>query len=94
MVDDDDDEGGNGDDAGDNGAIAMMVDVDVMEGGLTSSGLGVPPLFSKPRDQPYPTQPYATKLLPFHSFTNPGTISYEFPTVSAGDGAIGIGMPY
>ena len=38
----------------------MNVDVDVLEDRLTSSG--TPPLLSEPPDQPYPMQPYATKL--------------------------------
>ena len=45
------------------------VDVDILEGGLTSSG--VSPLLSEPHDQPYPTQPYATKLLQFHNLQIP-----------------------
>ena len=93
MVNDDDDEGDNGDDAGDDRVKARMVDVDIMEGGLISLGLGVPPLLSEPHDQPYPTQPYITKLLQFHSFTNPNTILYKFPTVDTGDDAMGRGMP-
>ena len=69
------------------------VDVDVLEGrGPTS--LGLPPSLSEPHDPPYPTQPYATKPSKFHSFINPDTIPYEFPTVDAGDGAMGRGMPY
>ena len=81
IVDDDDDERGDGDDAGADGTMARMVNVDVMGGGLTSLGLGVPPLFSKPHDQPYLMQPYATKPLQFHSFTDPDTTPYKFPTV-------------
>ena len=74
-------------------AIAMDgdMDVDVLGGGLTS--LGAPPSLSEPPDQPYPTQPYATKLLQFHSFINCDTTPYKFPTVGAGDGAMGREMP-
>ena len=93
MVDDDNDEQGDGDDAGADEAMARMVDVDVMGSGLTSSGLGVPPLLSKPHDQPYPMQPYTTKPCQFHSFTDPDTTPYKFPTVGTGDDAIGRGMP-
>ena len=55
--------------------------------------MGLLSLLSEPHDQPYPTQPYATKPLQFHSVTNPDTIPYKFPTVGAGDDAMGRGMP-
>ena len=74
-----------------NAITTMEVDVDVLGGGLTSSG--APPLLSEPHDQPYPTQPYATKPSQFPNFTNCDTIPYKFPTVGAGDGAMGRGMP-
>ena len=54
-------------------AMVIGVDVDVMGGELTSLGSRVLSSFSKPRDQPYPIQPYTTKLLQFHSFTNSDT---------------------
>ena len=75
-------------------AIAMDgdMDVDVLGGRLTSSE--TPPSLSKPPDQPYLMQPYATKLLQFHIFTNYDTTPYKFPTVGAGDSAMGKGMPY
>ena len=73
-----------------NAIATMEVDVDVLGGGLTS--LGASPLLSEPHDQPYPTQPYATKPLQFHNFTNCDTIPYKLPTVSARDGAMGRGM--
>ena len=69
----------------------MEVDVDVLGGGLTSSG--VPPSLSEPHDPPYPTQPYATKPLQFHNFTNSDTTPYKPPMVGARDGAMGRGMP-
>ena len=80
-----DGEVGNGDRDG-NGADEGF-NVDVMGGELTS--LGVPPLLSEPHDQPYSTQPYATKLSQFHSFTNPNAIPYKFPTVGTRDSAMG-----
>ena len=61
-------------------------------GGQPTS-LGLLSSLSEPHDQPYPTQPYATKPSQFHSVTNPDTIPYEFPTVGAGDGVMGRGMP-
>ena len=67
------------------------MDVDILEGGLTC--LRLPPSLSKPYDPPYPMQPYAIKPLQFHSFMNYDTTPYKFPTVSAGDGAMGRGMP-
>ena len=39
---------------------------------------------SEPHDQPYPTQPYATKPSQFPNFTNCDTLPYKFPTVGAG----------
>ena len=69
----------------------MNVDVDILGGGLTS--LRAPPSLSEPHDQPYPMQPYATKPSQFHNFTNCDTTPYKFPTVSAGDSAMGRGMP-
>ena len=69
----------------------MNVDVAVIGGGLTSSG--PPPSLSKPHDQPYPTQPYATKPSQFRNFTNCDTNPYKFPMVGAGDSAMGRGMP-
>ena len=80
------DGGGNGDDCTDEG-----VGVDVI--GKEPTSLGVPPLLSEPHDLPYPTQPYATKLSQFHNSTNPNTTPYRFPTVGAGDGTMGRGMP-
>ena len=71
MVNDDDDKRGNGDDAGDNRAVAKMVNVDVMGGGLTSSGSGVPLSLSKPHDQLYPMQPYTIKPLQFYNLRIP-----------------------
>ena len=81
-------------DGGDGVGICVGVHVNGRGGGLTSSGLGVPPSLSKLHDPPYPTQPYTTKPLQFHDFTNPNTTRYKFPTVGAGDGAMGRGMPY
>ena len=75
-----------------NAIAAMEVDVDILGGGLTSSG--VLPSLSEPHDQPYPTQPYATKPSQFRNFMNHDTTPYKFPTVGAGDGAMGRGMPY
>ena len=69
----------------------MNVDIDVLGGGLTSSG--VSPSLNEPHDQPYPTQPYTTKPSQFCNFTNRDTTPYKFPTVGAGDGAMGKGMP-
>ena len=54
---------------------------------------GLLSLLSEPHDQPYPTQPYATEPSQFHDPTNPNTTPYKFPTVGAGDGAMGRGMP-
>ena len=54
---------------------------------------GLLSLLSEPHDQLYPTQPYATKPSQFHESTNPNTTPYKFPTVGAGDGAMGRGMP-
>ena len=47
---------------------------------------------SEPHDQPYPMQPYATEPSQFHDPTNPNTTPYKFPTVGAGDSAMGRGM--
>ena len=74
-----------------NANVNINVDVDILGGGLNSSG--TPPSFSEPHDQPYPMQPYATKLLQFCNFTNHDTHPYKFPMVGAGDGAMGRGMP-
>ena len=49
-------------DGGDGMGICVEVDADSKGSRLTSSGSRVPPLLSKPRDPPYPMQPYATKL--------------------------------
>ena len=74
-----------------NAIVTMDVDVDILGGGLTSSG--APPLLSEPHDPPYPMQPYVTKSLQFHNFTNPNTTCYKFPTDSARDSAMGKEMP-
>ena len=59
-------------------AIATMdVGIDILGGGLTS--LGASPSLSKPHDQPYPTQPYITKLSQFHNFTNCDTNPLRTP---------------
>ena len=44
-------------------------DVDILAGGLTN--LRLAPSLDKPHDQPYPTQPYATKLSQFCNLTKP-----------------------
>ena len=75
-------------------AMVMGVHVDVMGRELTSSGSGVLSSLSKPHDQPYPTQPHAIKPSQSCSFTNSDTTPYKFPTVGAGDGVMGRGMPY
>ena len=73
------------------GDVDTDADVDILEGRLTS--LRLPSSLSKPHDQPYPMQHYATKPSQFHIFTNPNITPYKFPTVSTGDGAMGRGMP-
>ena len=80
-------------DGGNGRGICVGVDVDGKGGRLTSSGLRVPPLLSKPYDLPYPTQPYATKPLQFHNSTNTNSTPYKFPMIGAGDGVMGRGMP-
>ena len=70
--------------------VDIEVDVDVLEGRLTS--LMLPPSLSEPHDQPYPMQPYVTKLSQFHSFTNCDTVPYKLLTVGTGDSAMGRGM--
>ena len=57
-------DGIDGDDDVDAGA-----DIDILAGGLTN--LRLPPSLDEPHDQPYPTQPYATKLSQFRNLTKP-----------------------
>ena len=58
---------------GDGDVVDGDVDVNVMEGGLTSLGSEALSLLSEPHDQPYPTHSYATKLLQSCSLTNSDT---------------------
>ena len=60
-------------------AMVMGVDVDVMGRELTSSGSRALSSLSKPHDQLYPMQPYATQPLQFHDFTNPDTNPLQIP---------------
>ena len=73
------------------GNVDTGADVDVLGGGLAN--LRLPPSLSEPHDPPYSTQPYAAKPSQFHDSTNPNTTPYKFPTVGAGDSAMGRGMP-
>ena len=73
--------------------MLLMRELMLMLGADDQPTWGLLSLLSEPHDQPYPMQPYVTKPLQFHSVTNPDTIPYKFPTVGAGDGAMGRGMP-
>ena len=80
-------------------AIAQARELTLMPWADNRPTWGLLSSLSEPHDQPYPTQPYATKPSQFHSLTNCNTTPYKFPMVCArgqrhGKGNAMSGPPY